>query len=74
MIDHILSRYHEVHRAQLPELIRMARRVEAVHRDHPAVPVGLAAFLENMKQELAEHMFKEEEVLFPMFEAQAGQH
>ena len=33
LIDHILTRYHEVHRAQLPELIRMARRVEAVHRD-----------------------------------------
>ena len=30
LIDHILARYHEVHRAQLPELIRMARRVEAV--------------------------------------------
>ena len=48
LIDHILTRYHAVHREQLPELVRMARRVEAVHRDHPAVPVGLAALLENM--------------------------
>jgi len=43
LIDHILARYHEVHRQQLPELIRMARRVEAVHRDHPQVPVGAGA-------------------------------
>jgi regulator of cell morphogenesis and NO signaling len=33
LIDHILSRYHEVHRAQLPELIRMARRVEAMEAE-----------------------------------------
>ncbi len=66
LIDHILSRYHEVHRAQLPELIRMARRVEAVHRDHPEVPAGLAEMLERMELELLSHMQKEELVLFPM--------
>jgi regulator of cell morphogenesis and NO signaling len=69
LIDHILSRYHEVHRAQLPELIRMARRVEAVHRDHPQVPAGLADHLETMESELLEHMAKEEGVLFPMIKA-----
>lgn len=66
LIDHILARYHEVHRQQLPELIRMARRVEAVHRDNPQVPVGLADLLEAMHQELVSHMLKEEQVLFPM--------
>lgn len=69
LIDHILSRYHEVHRAQLPELIRMAHRVEAVHRGHPQVPVGLGAFLEHVEQELLAHMQKEEQVLFPMLKA-----
>lgn len=69
MIDHILERYHAVHRAQLPELIRMARRVEAVHRDSPDVPAGLAAHLEAMEAELLEHMEKEETVLFPMLKA-----
>jgi regulator of cell morphogenesis and NO signaling len=65
LIDHIVSRYHEVHRAQLPELIRMARRVEAVHRDNANVPVGLAALLETMEEELLAHMHKEESILFP---------
>lgn len=69
LIDHILARYHEVHRAQFPELIRMARRVEAVHRTHPLVPVGLADLLEEMHEELLSHMGKEEQVLFPMLRA-----
>jgi regulator of cell morphogenesis and NO signaling len=66
LIDHILQRYHDTHREQLPELVRMARRVEAVHHDHPAVPKGLADFLEQLEQELVNHMGKEEQVLFPM--------
>jgi regulator of cell morphogenesis and NO signaling len=66
LIVHILERYHAVHRQQLPELIRMARRVEAVHREHPHVPLGLAAQLETMQEELLEHMAKEEAILFPL--------
>ena len=69
LIDHILERFHEVHRAQLPELVAMARRVEAVHRDHPDVPAGLASFLQGMQQDLLDHMAKEEGVLFPMLKA-----
>ncbi|MEZ5706404.1 MAG: iron-sulfur cluster repair protein YtfE [Burkholderiaceae bacterium] len=72
MIDHILERFHAVHREQLPELIRMARRVEAVHRDSPHVPQGLAAHLEAMEAELLDHMAKEEAVLFPALRQGAG--
>lgn len=66
LIDHILTRYHDVHRAQLPELIRMARRVELVHQNNPQVPAGLADVLEAVEQEMLEHMQKEEQILFPM--------
>ena len=69
LIDHIISRYHDVHRAQLPELIRMAHRVETVHRSKPGVPAGLGEFLETMQQELTQHMHKEEAILFPMLKA-----
>jgi len=69
LIDHILERYHAVHREQLPELIRMARRVEAVHRDHPAVPTGLADLLEQAQEELLDHMEKEEQIIFPNLRA-----
>ena len=66
LIDHILERYHAMHRAQLPELVRMARRVEKVHRDNPEVPSGLAQLLESIESELLGHMQKEEAILFPM--------
>ncbi len=69
LIDHIIGRYHDVHRAQLPELIRMAHRVETVHRGKPGVPAGLGVFLETMQQELTQHMHKEEAILFPMLKA-----
>ncbi|GGH64064.1 iron-sulfur cluster repair protein YtfE [Comamonas phosphati] len=66
LVDHILARYHAVHREQLPELIRLARRVEQVHGDREDCPHGLAEHLEAMAQELDSHMRKEEMVLFPL--------
>jgi regulator of cell morphogenesis and NO signaling len=66
LIDLIETRYHAVHRRELPELVRLAHRVEAVHKAHPQVPRGLADLLETMASELEEHMRKEEQVLFPL--------
>lgn len=66
LIDHIVTRYHDVHRQQLPELIRLAQTVERVHAGHPDCPVGLADYLEKMLAELELHMHKEEKILFPM--------
>lgn len=67
LIEHILIRYHDVHREQFPELIRMASRVERVHGGHPACPAGLTASLEKLSEKLEQHMAKEEQILFPMF-------
>lgn len=72
LVDHILSRYHARHREQLPELIRLARRVEHVHGDRPECPLGLADHLETMQQELESHMQKEEMVLFPIYKRGMG--
>lgn len=66
LIEHILERYHDVHRQQFPQLIRLAKRVELIHGGHPACPAGLTAHLEQMQLELEDHMRKEEEILFPM--------
>lgn len=66
LIDHILHRFHDRHRIQLPELVRLARRVEQVHGDRPDCPVGLAEHLDNMQRELESHMMKEEQILFPL--------
>jgi len=40
LIDHLLERYHEVHRRQFPEAISLAARVESVHGDNPDCPLG----------------------------------
>ena len=63
LIEHILERYHEPHRAAFADLIPLVARVESVHDDAPA---GLSRTLEALRAELESHMAKEESVLFPM--------
>lgn len=65
LIDHILDRYHETHRRELPELFALAQKVERVHHGVAEVPLGLAAALSRLSIELGMHMQKEEQVLFP---------
>lgn len=65
IIDHIIKNYHAKHREDLPELIRLARRVEQVHGYHSECPAGLADVLEKLEEDLLSHMAKEEQVLFP---------
>lgn len=72
LIDHILTRYHETHRRELPELIMLSLKVEAVHSDRPEVPKGLAALLREMQGELEIHMKKEELILFPAMRRRNG--
>lgn len=69
LIDHIVTRFHAVHRREFPELEKLARRVEAVHRDNPNVPAGLADLLAAMAADMEDHMQKEEQVLFPTLKA-----
>ena len=72
LIEHILRRYHDAHRAELPRLVAMAEKVEQVHADKPDCPVGLAAHLRYLSGELDLHMQKEERILFPMILAGHG--
>lgn len=72
IIDHLLQKFHEPHREELPRLIAMARKVESVHGEKETCPHGLADHLERMHGELEEHMQKEEQVLFPMLRAGRG--
>jgi len=74
IIDHIIVRYHDRHREQLPELILQATKVERVHADKPNVPRGLAKYLTMLHEELTNHMMKEERILFPMIKQGQGSH
>lgn len=66
LIDHILIRYHDTHRAELEWLIPLAQKVERVHGDHDMAPAGLSDTLIALRDELTGHMAREEQVLFPM--------
>jgi regulator of cell morphogenesis and NO signaling len=69
LIEHILTRFHETHRAELPELVRLAARVEERHAGNAAVPRGLHAALIELTDALEDHMQKEEQILFPLMRA-----
>jgi len=66
LVDHIIERFHEGLRRDMPPLIAAARKVERVHTGKPAVPTGLADELDVFWGEMQSHMMKEEQVLFPM--------
>jgi len=72
LIDHILTRYHEKHRADLAALVPLAERVEQVHADDPEVPAGLARALRHLARDMEDHMVKEENILFPAMRAGGG--
>lgn len=73
LIAFIVDTYHRRLRDGVPDLIRMAQRVEARHGDKPSCPRGLAAQLEAMYAALIDHLDKEEQVLFPMIATGRGQ-
>ncbi|OOF56276.1 iron-sulfur cluster repair di-iron protein [Rodentibacter genomosp. 2] len=66
LIEHIIERFHNRHREQLPELITLAKKIESVHSDREDCPRGTTAQLEKIHAELSQHMMKEENILFPM--------
>ena len=72
LIDHILSRYHDEHRADLADLLPLAAKVERVHADDPEAPKGLAAALAVLAEEMEAHMSREERILFPAMRAGGG--
>ncbi|MBE0412892.1 hemerythrin domain-containing protein [Yoonia sp.] len=72
LIDHILTNYHAMHRADLASLIPLAARVEQVHADDSDAPKGLARVLTRLAHEMEDHMTKEEMILFPAMRVGGG--
>ena len=63
VIDHVISRYHNTHRAQLEELVPLAHKIASTSPD--GFPAELPELLEYIQNELLMHMMKEERMLFP---------
>ena len=72
IVDHIIERYHDTLRRDLPLLIALARKVEETHADRPTRPVGLAEQLERIHAAVENHLTKEEGILFPLIRAGRG--
>lgn len=63
---YIEGRYHQDLRTRLPELIKLAEKVETAHEGSPDLPIALSKYLKEFTTEMFDHMKKEEEVLFPL--------
>ena len=72
VVNHIVNHYHRRLRAALPQLVDMARTVEARHWDKVSCPVGLRALLEHVQRSVLDHLEKEEAILFPAIVHRAG--
>ncbi|MFP7674678.1 hemerythrin domain-containing protein [Marivita sp. S0852] len=65
LVAHLLEHYHAGHRRELPQLVALARKVEANHAHDINAPHGLTQALERMKADLEHHMHTDETIVFP---------
>ena len=65
LASYIVDKHHRYLRDELPRLHAMAARVAQVHGGHTPSLVEVYEVFSGMAAELAEHMMKEEQVLFP---------
>lgn len=73
LVQYILDTYHAPLRPELQRLYEMARKVETVHAAKASCPKGLADHLQFMVGAVADHLEKEEQILFPMIVEGKGQ-
>ena len=65
LVDYIVENHHAFLRRELPRLHEMSERVARVHGGHTPSLVDLFHVFTGLAVELASHIMKEEEVLFP---------
>lgn len=65
LIEHIVGTHHQYLVTELPRIRAMAARVAQVHGGHTPSLVETYEVFCGMADELADHMVKEEQILFP---------
>jgi len=65
LVDHIVEKHHAYVKSELPRLQALIAKVAGVHgKNHPELRQVQSAFTE-LSNELASHLMKEEQILFP---------
>lgn len=72
LVTHIVDTHHRFLRDEMPRLLAMATRVAQVHGGHTPSLVKVLEVYQGMMEELAEHLMKEEQMLFPAIIRLAG--
>lgn len=67
LIEHILTTHHAFMKRELPRIGGLLSKVSAAHgKQHGELLHGLADTFQGLREEIEQHLFKEEEILFPM--------
>lgn len=69
LIAHILQKHHAYLRNELPRLAKMVAKVHDVHGERHPELAEVRQTYDGLHAELASHMMKEEQILFPLIEA-----
>lgn len=68
LLDLISRGYDARHMAKLPEIHRLARKIEAVHRANPDVPKGITLAIKNLEHSLTDHIEREKVYVMKLME------
>jgi len=73
LIDHIIATHHTFLRSELPRLSRHFKRVEHAHGEEATWVSEARQVFTNLREELVDHMRKEEEIVFPLIRTASDQ-
>lgn len=59
LLEMITGNYDAGHLAKLPQLHRLARKIETVHRANPELPKGITLAIKALEQSLTDHIERE---------------
>ncbi len=67
LIDHIVDTHHTYMKKELPQISELVTKILRVHGlHHGDVLMRVHKLFHSLKTELEQHLFKEEEILFPL--------
>jgi regulator of cell morphogenesis and NO signaling len=72
LIDHIIGTHHAYVRNTLPTIVKHARKVAGVYGAARPETVAIADHMEHVAMDMADHMDREEKILFPYIRKMAA--